>query len=251
MSTTYQDPKEAGTRAGDIVAALERGAAVYRSYGGRARERRIADMHELFAGPKGANIREWFIKTHERQRSKGQPGAETAASRLCFLAMLVATRKPLSKWESLSAAKKERQVQAIKKHANALAALLESTDCLPVPSVLNLFDSKHVPDALPRGLASADVASELRPIYGQKLAPILRALASVAEERQHPRIRDSRPGTGEASARVLTREIVEWFSSTYSKRTPNETIANIVNLAMPKLAGLVDADQVREWSGKR
>ncbi|MBS0442826.1 MAG: hypothetical protein JSR38_12785 [Proteobacteria bacterium] len=197
---------------------------------------------------------------------KQQFGAQLAAQAVA-LSLVVASSRPLTKWEERSSADRRRVLENVQRLADDLAELIDANGAPPVPMALALFDRACMPGyalaealavgtepsdvpataKLSVGLGAADVPEALRPLFDQRVGPLLRSLATWAASHKHTRPRDTRPNTGAPGARVLARRVASWVESHCTARMPATLIADIVNLAMPDLASPVTAENVKEW----
>lgn len=226
-----------------MVQALEVQRAAYERRDG-VRAARIADISDALSDDRGQKVRAWVAKNGEAHRDFGR--GCTHPIQVAFLAVLVATRRPVSAWEMLLRKEREERVRAISSAARELSRLMELPDSPPPPSALLLFDPENVPQQLHQGLRASSTPAELRPLQAQELSPMLQRLAAQAEQSMHARVRDARPRTGSASARVLARALADWFETKYLV-VPKAVIAELINLAMPSLDDPVDKTHIRDW----
>ncbi len=235
----------------DIAHGLKLKAAAIRSYPSSDRNRRLAELHARLAMPEWAAIRNWLVDNHGcLAAAAGHDGAETPLTQACALAMFVATRKPLTAWEGVSATDRSDRIERIANLSGELAKLLAKTDNPALPVALDLFDVENVPAALIAGLSLVDAPKELLVLRRQQVGPILKRLAAVIARERRRRVRETRPNTGAPNVRALGRETAAWFERQYST-TPYEVIADIVTLATEKERGSMGAGEVREWLRKR
>lgn len=213
---------------------------------GRASRRhlRFAAVLDGLSGKRGARIRTWLVKHHEQARDRLSSPAQHAVA----LGIYAAVQQPLSPWETRGVVDKRRALGRLKQLADELADLLERDDAPPVPHALSLFEREHLPPPLyPDSLSASRTPEHLWPLYEQRLGPMLRELARWAQLPGHDRLRDARPNTGMASARVLTRSLARWLNDRYDAPTPYASIANLVCLALPELHDSVTGEQIKDW----
>lgn len=231
----------------EIATALQTQSSEHRRWAEQGHDQRrnlrIAEILDRFAAPDGRGVRAWLIKHH----SSALPAAHhrSAADQAISLSLMVAVTRPISSWEKRK--DRERALSNVRRLAAELAELIDAEDAPPVPSALHLFDAVRVRPPLALGLGAADTPDALRPLYDQRLGPMLRSLAAWAESHKHAKLRDARPNAGSPGARVLARKVVGWVEARYAVRMPHALIADIVNIAMPDLPIPVTDENVREW----
>ena len=214
----------------------------------KARMRRISEVSEKLTLPEWRAIPDWL--RDNRARLKPQHADVDPSQLTESLAIVIATRRPISLWEALPVTERRRRATRIAKFAVDLANCLEEPDGPIWPDAIFFFEDANVPDGVQRGLGYSRTPTPLKPLFEQSVAPMLRRLAAYAERERHPRPRDTRPKTGMPDARVLAREVSKWFEIHFD-HVPNAVVARVVNLALPQMRPKADEDSVREWRGAK
>jgi hypothetical protein len=237
----------------------------------RKRTLEYAKYLDLLSGSACPRVLRWLVENHRRRLD------QLAQSNAQELAAVLADFEDPSRWDRLSAAKRNEFCDRASKLARELALALRDVYDAPLPPVKDLFDPVLIAAACDTQeeyqqrqmlISDVEVASDgtIKPVSRvvtgrreppwlgvlseQDMSHVLFRLSQALDALRHRPLPDARPNTGPARTRALVRYVCKWFHEGYGE-VPWTAVADLVNEMLVDDEEPIDAVRVKHiWTKK-